>query len=485
VELKFFAATDIGRQRDHNEDNYLVDPKLHLFVVADGMGGHAAGEVASQISVHEVSRVVRENADVIDRYIKSLAADGRQEILVMLEHAVQTACASIYHRGQAESDKRGMGTTTSALLIAGDRGFIAHVGDSRIYLMRQSQVHQLTEDHSLVNELVRRGKLKREEIDTSPYAKYKNAVTRAVGAYESVEADTLDFEVLPGDHFLLCSDGLHHYLKDSDVPEILSADDIADAPKTLVALANAGGGHDNITALVVRVEAGETKEASARASDLANRIEVLKRMPLFKHLTYKEVMRLLNVTIVKDYAPGETLITEGADGEELFIILSGKVKLHKAGALITHLIRGAHLGEMALVDRSPRSATATAEEPSRALVLRRRDFYEIIRKEPVLATKLLWSFVQVLTERLRKTTADLSGARLEAAAEDLSADALFEEQSLTGKNLPPPELDPAVELDGTTAEMEAVKPEPSPEAMEVSDTAPEPLPEMKPIAKPN
>jgi serine/threonine protein phosphatase PrpC/CRP-like cAMP-binding protein len=428
LELKFFAATDVGRQRDHNEDNYLVDPKLHLFVVADGMGGHAAGEVASQISVHEVSRVVRENEDVLGRYVKSHDMNARQEILVMMEHAVQTACASIYHRGQVEQEKRGMGTTTSALMIAGDRGFIAHVGDSRIYLLRQGQVHQLTEDHSLINELVRRGKIKRDEIDSSPYAKYKNAVTRAVGAYESVEVDTMDFEVLPGDHFLLCSDGMHHYLKD-ELPEILSAKDVADAPKTLVALANAGGGHDNITAVVVRVEAGATTEATQRASDLANRVEVLKRMPLFKHLTYKEIMRLLNVTVVKEYKPQENIFKEGSEGEDLFIILNGKIRLHKGEAFITHLERGAHFGEMALVDRSKRSASATAEESSRALVLRRRDFYEIIRKEPVLATKLLWSFVQVLTERLRKTTEDLSGARLAEQAVDMSEDVLFEESS--------------------------------------------------------
>ena len=106
MELKFFAATDIGRQRDHNEDNYLVDPTLHLFVVADGMGGHAAGEVASQISVHEVSRVVRENADVIDRYAKEHDAAARQERRAGREHAVQTARAWIYHPGQAEPDKR-------------------------------------------------------------------------------------------------------------------------------------------------------------------------------------------------------------------------------------------------------------------------------------------------------------------------------------------------------------------------------------------
>jgi hypothetical protein len=319
-----------------------------------------------------------------------------------------------------------MGTTTSALLIAGDRGFIAHVGDSRIYLLRQGQVHQLTEDHSLVNELVKRGKIKREEFDTSPYAKFKNAVTRAVGAYETVAADTLDFEVLAGDQFLLCSDGLYAYFKDPELAEVLSPEDIAEAPRTLVAMANAGGGHDNITAVVVRVESAPAPEQAARASDLANRVDVLRNMPLFRHLSYKEIMRLLNVTVVRSVAQGEQVLKEGEPGEELLLILDGKIRLHKAEAFITNLERGAHVGEMALVDRGPRSASATAEMPSRLLVLKRKDFYEIIRKEPPLATKLLWSFVQVLTERLRKTTADLSGARLEAQAIDVSDDVLFD-----------------------------------------------------------
>src|SRR5262249_52542284 len=150
--------------------------------------------------------------------------------------------------------------------------------------------------------------------------------------------------------------------------------------------------------------------------------------PLFKHLTYKEIMYLLNVTVVRDYAASEAIITEGSVGEELFVLLSGKVRLHKKDAFITTFERGAHFGEMALVDRSPRSASPTAEEPTRMLLLRRRDFYEIIRKEPNLSTKLLWSFVQVLAERLRKTTADLSGARLEAVAEDLSNDVLFDRE---------------------------------------------------------
>ena len=414
LEIKFYAATDIGRQRDHNEDNYLVDPRLSLFVVADGMGGHAAGEVASQIAVHAVCKTVRDNADVIERQReKADTSAARQEILGVLEHAIQSASAEVFRRAQEDSDKRGMGTTCSCLLLVGNRGFIAHVGDSRIYLLRQNQVHQITEDHSLLNELVRRGKLKREEIEGSPYAKYKNAVTRAIGAYETVEADTFDFEVLPGDQFLLCSDGLHTYLKDRDIKDLLGGADSADSPKDLIALANTCGGHDNITAVVVRVESSDPGQSTALVSELANKVSVLKGMPLFKHLTYKEVIRVLNLTTVLEVGATETIFREREPGEELFVILSGRVRLHKDGVALVALGKGAHFGEMALVDRATRSASATAEEPTRLLALRRRDFYEILRKESPLAGKLLWSFVQVLTERLRKTTAELSAGRAE------------------------------------------------------------------------
>ena len=212
MELTFAAGTDVGRQREHNEDNFLVDKKLRLFMVADGMGGHAAGEVASGIAVHAVRDALYEKRALIDAYRDDATAEQTSEVLRALEQAVQAACAAVFARAQAEPDKRGMGTTTTALLIAGSaerpRGFIAHVGDSRVYLSRQGQCHALTEDHLLLNELVRRGKLNKSEIDGSPYRQYKNSVTRAVGVYASVEVDTFDFDILPGDRFLICSDGL-------------------------------------------------------------------------------------------------------------------------------------------------------------------------------------------------------------------------------------------------------------------------------------
>jgi len=414
MDLSFWAATNVGRKRAHNEDNYLVDQKLSLFVVADGMGGHASGEVASQIAVAEIRAAVDSRRDILDAYARHETGVTTHDVLGVLEYAVQTAGVAIFDRGQKEPAKRGMGTTVSAFLLIGERGFIAHVGDSRIYMVRAGRAEQLTEDHSLINELIRHGKVTRETLAKSPYASYKNAVTRAVGVYETVQIDTMDLEVLPGDQFLLCSDGMHAYLDDKEVARQLAEDSITSIPDKLVELANQGGGHDNIPAVVLRLHKDTTPTADARSQELNRKVEVLKQMPLFRHLTYKEILRVLALTQVKDFKPGDEIITEDEPGSELFIILTGKVRLHKEGALVTHVGQGAHLGEMALIDNGPRSVSATAEETSRMLVLRRRDFNDLIRNFPRLSVKLLWSFVQVLGQRLRKTNEDLAGARNEA-----------------------------------------------------------------------
>ena len=407
MQLDFWASTDVGKKRSHNEDNFLVDKKLHIFVVADGMGGHAAGEVASSLCVRQVRDAIAKNQDLINQCRDHDTPASRSQILHLLEHSVQDACSTIYNKAQKEQEKRGMGTTCTLLLVVGNRGFMAHVGDSRIYLYRQGKIHQMSDDHSLINELVKRGKLKMEEIDKSPYRDYKNAVTRAVGVYESVEVDTLDFDILPGDQFQLCSDGMHAYLNDKNMKQILARPDTKEATEMFIDMANRGGGHDNITVVVVRVAGDE--EEDIRSKELSLKINVLKGMPIFRYLSYRELVRLMNITQVRRYEEGEVIIEEGTDGEELFILLEGKAKLSKAGSYITTLEQGDHFGEMALVDSAPRSATIAAEGHARLMIITRTDFYEIIRNESKLSVKLLWSFVQVLTDRLRKTTAQLSG----------------------------------------------------------------------------
>jgi PPM family protein phosphatase len=425
MELSFWAATDVGRKRQHNEDNFLIDKKLSLFAVADGMGGHASGEIASQIAVTDFRNAVEARKDLLDAYARHESGVTTQDVLAALENAAQQAGIAIFERGRQEREKRGMGTTLSALLLLGERAFIAHVGDSRVYMVRQNQTVQLTEDHSLVNELIRHGKVTRESLAASPYASYKNAVTRALGVYETTQVDTIDLEVLPGDQFLLCSDGLHAYLQDKDVTGFLGGDHVTAIAQKLIDHANKGGGQDNITAVILRVQPDTTDAGQTRAQELNRKVEVLRQMPLFRHLTYKEILRVLSVTQVVDFNAGDEILREGAPGDDMFILLKGKVRLHKDGALVTYLGPGAHLGEMALVDKQPRSVSAAAEDRTRALVLRRQDFNDIIRNEPRLSVKLLWSFVQVLAQRLRKTTADLTGVRQEIP--DVSDETMFDE----------------------------------------------------------
>ena len=416
MELSFAAATDVGKTRDHNEDNFLIDKKLRLFLVADGMGGHAAGEVASSIAVHEIRDAINNSRDLIDRYRVDHPGVQAYEVLQVLEHAVQAACAAVFARAQAEQDKRGMGTTATVLLIAGAgdhlRGFIAHVGDSRVYLARQNQSHILTEDHSLLNELVRRGKLNREQIDSSPYKQYKNAVTRAVGVYASVEVDTFDFDILPGDRFLLASDGMYAYLDDAGLPAQLAGADIKEVPKKLVDAANAGGGHDNITAVVIRVGENTQPDLAPRSTEVSLKLDVLKGMQMFRYLSYKELVQVGGIAEQVDFKSGDTIFAQGQPGDAMYVVLAGKVELRTEGALVAELHRGQHFGEMSLVDRSVRSLTAiaTGDEGARLVSILRKDFYDIIKKEPESAVKMLWAFVQVLGQRLRKTTHDLSDA---------------------------------------------------------------------------
>lgn len=404
--LRFWPLTDVGKVRDHNEDSFLVDRKLNLFIVCDGMGGHAAGEVASSMTARVVRESLAEEQDLLLSYEQG-NENSRQAILELMEKASQRACSAVHQEGIRDESKRGMGTTLVALTIIGNRGFICHVGDSRIYLYRQGAVHQLTEDHSLINELLKRGRLTREQIGKM---NYKNAVTRAVGVYESVDADVFDFDVLPGDRYLLCSDGLHDYLEESVLARMFDEIPEDELSQRLVQLANDGGGKDNITALVVRVPE-DTSGVDKLVREVNLKLEMLHKMPLFRFVTYQELVRVVNITDVKTFAAGETVVTEGDEGEEMFLVLSGKVRIHTGETLIAHLGPGQHLGEMSLIDKAPRSASVTAEEESRLLIIGRRGFFDLVRKNHDIAVKLLWSFLGVLNQRLRTTSRELGETR--------------------------------------------------------------------------
>ena len=245
-----FHASDLGRQRQGNEDNFFV--RAPLFVVADGMGGAQAGEVASEMAVESFDGGLPDGSP----------AEG-------LVQVIEGANRRIHDRSRAESQRAGMGTTVTAAYVGEEDVTIAHVGDSRAYLLREGQLIRLTRDHSLVGELVARGKLTEEQAETHPQ---RSVITRALGPEPDVQVDVDNYPARAGDVFMVCSDGLTSMVPEARVTAILTdADALESAGRELIAAANDAGGRDNITVILFRladVEGGEQATAAeARDED--------------------------------------------------------------------------------------------------------------------------------------------------------------------------------------------------------------------------
>jgi protein phosphatase len=245
------ALSDVGRKRPHNEDFFLRDDKLGLYIVADGVGGHAKGEIASQEAVEQLAMWVRQHMDEIDQALALGTEEALRKIARMLESGVQSACYMVFGMAELDPEKKGMSTTMSALLVRGERGFVAQVGDSRVYRLRGRKLEQMTEDHTLINYKLKQGLITQEQ---AKMAAGKNVITRAVGHKDYVQVDTMPLDIKAGDRFLLCTDGLHTYVEEApEIARIMSMEPIESGVEEAINLANARGGKDNITALIVVV----------------------------------------------------------------------------------------------------------------------------------------------------------------------------------------------------------------------------------------
>ena len=243
------GLTDVGRKRNHNEDSFLIDEELQLFVVADGMGGHAGGGTASRIAVETIDRELRKSREGKDGPFASEAPLQDSPVPEVLRAAVEKACMSIFTAAQEDSRLAGMGTTVISLLVHKDHALFAHVGDSRAYLLRGDLIQQISEDHSLVNEQIKAGMITPEE---AKHSRYKNIITRSVGFEEEVQVDVMGLVAEPNDTFILCCDGLSNLVEDKELLDLVRRHKLEDVPKAMVDLANERGGDDNITVIVVQ-----------------------------------------------------------------------------------------------------------------------------------------------------------------------------------------------------------------------------------------
>ena len=404
MKIVSYGQSDTGR-RGNNEDYYIIDEELGLHLVCDGMGGHEGGEVASETAALAIQRVLRSNLVYIKRYEIDSSFENRDLVTRLIEHAVQVASTEVANIAVERGWKLGTGTTVAMILTVGENAIVAHAGDSRVYLLRNKQVYLLTEDHSVINEQIRKGTMTREEAMRSPHA---HAITRAVGLPEFVHAETLHIEFAPGDICLICSDGLSEFLRSDTLVDFAHRVSLRKLPKSLITHAFNDGSQDNITAVVIGAKGQGDVDPRISAS---KKMSALQHIPLFQHLTFKESLKVLATAGVRTYEAGQLVCEEGGASDAMFILLAGNVCVSKQGQTIAQLEHGAFFGEMGLIDNAPRSASVMASDAAKVMVIRRERFYRLLRQQPELAVKLLWAFCGVLNDRLRATNEQLSDAR--------------------------------------------------------------------------
>lgn len=396
--LKHAARTDPGKKRNHNEDALLTLADAGVFVVADGVGGRACGEVASAICVESFRESAEPVARKVAAYDDNPSIDTRNAVLAAIDEVLQTASRRIYETAEAEG-RAGMTTTVVAGVLGKTTAFLAHVGDSRAYLVRDGELRQLTEDHSMVNELVRTGKMTYEEARAS---RHRHVITRAVGLYPTVQPSLAAVDLLPGDRLVLCSDGLSDVVAPDLILEEGGRDDLEGAVDALLQAALDRGGPDNITIVLLDPEGVD------RGEEMAARACMLETMFLFEDLPYAARLQVGRIVEEHYFAPGELLVEQGSPGTSMFVVLEGEVAVRVNGLEIARFGAGEHFGELAMADELPRSASVAGVSFGSAISVSAEQLREFCRREPELGNEVLWKMMRVLGQRMRRTNARIT-----------------------------------------------------------------------------
>ena len=387
------AVTHVGNVREHNEDAHFFDAELGLLVVCDGMGGHAAGEVASAIAIQTIREKWshEETQEIADVWLARGTAIAKKQLLNWLRDGVLAAHQAIVAEAERDTAKSGMGTTLVAAIVVGSELVFAHAGDSRAYMVRDGISTQLTEDHTLLQRLLAAG----IEVDvTGDGSRFRSMLTNALGIGQECKVSTFVVPLADGDRFMLCSDGISEYVQEAEVGEVLvKQPSPARAAQKLVDLALERGGADNATAIVVRVlEAGENPlpAAQRRRDDLTISLCDLWT----EKVSPQQRLRAMRITVMREHATGEKLPAHSFGDRVAWIVVEGEVNQH-----------GEPLGPGSFI--YPESLVAGSQAPSadglavartevRAVSIRNDDFKELCDEDPELGEALLESLAEIM-----------------------------------------------------------------------------------------
>ncbi len=392
------GASDPGLVRENNEDSYHIDDELGLYVVADGMGGHASGEVASKLAVEALTAELTERWSEVEAVLLGKEPPGPLEAL--LEAAIHRANRTVFQRASQQMALSGMGCTTTALLVLGEHAVLGHVGDSRMYLLRAGKVHQLSQDHTMAEELCEAGVIKRADIRGHPYA---HVLSRVVGNKPEVQVDLLSFGVLPGDRILLCTDGLSDVIETPEwLAGALGADELEDVPDRLIAHANDHGGKDNSTVVVVAVELEKEAICPPRLHETSELVDILDDIFLFRGLSFAQRIRVLNCCATRTWNKGQTVITRGEELQGMTILLEGGLEVSHPRYSVQEVGPSQCLGEASLLADQKARADVKAEERSHGLYLDGATFRRLGRARPWLGRRMLQRLGHRLTQLLTR-----------------------------------------------------------------------------------
>lgn len=383
----------------------LVEPRLGLLAVADAPAGGDIGRAGVRIALDAARRHLERHAEIFDRFRAYPSAELRTKILEAIEEAFARAAQEVFAFARRN---RGLLVTLDVVLLLEHEAFVGHVGDGRVYLIRRGLVHQLTIDHSRGDEAVLFEHPEEAPPPDDGVRAGGRTFTRALGPLPGVRVESLCMELMPEDRVAVCGSQLPRALTESILHGHLVGDELdVLAPSMMRSLA----GRPSV-AVVAQLGSG----ATAGPEGARTRLAVLAPIPLFAHCSERELRAIATATRPRWFEANRTLFRHGDAGEELFLVVSGRVRIERNGQTLVTLGPGSNFGEMSLLDERNRSATAITAEPCELLVIHREAFYQLLRSNPTLATKILWNMLLRLSANLRVTSSRLSELSMGAPA---------------------------------------------------------------------
>lgn len=389
-----------GTARDFNEDSFLIDDELGFYVLSDGIGGRACGEIASAVTVRSLAHFLSDHEEQV-----VAARNGKvdkESIVQLAESAVLYACQELQRHIDTHRDCSVMGSTMTMVIVLDNKAVMAHVGNTRLYLYRNGAVHQLSNDHTIAAEYLRKGIIGEEEVVGHPYEK---VLTRALGRQPSVIVETLLFDILPLDRLLLCSNGLRLPVDRPDLIGDVFREDIADTPQRLIELALQEKNDDDATVVIIQpgVSAEDDLKPQLTSFMPDSYFDLLGSVRIFEDLSLSQLQRIRNISQTFYFEPGEHIVKQGERAAGMYLVLEGSVETSLNGKKYSELRAGDTALENMLLNAHPAGVTLKAREATRVLLLERNEFEKFAKQFPRIGVALMNSIAERLADELERS----------------------------------------------------------------------------------